>query len=402
VSRFLVDQHPSVPTKRELVDGEVDLVFGGPPCQGFSQIGPRDLKDPRNLLYLEFARVLKALKPRVFVMENVPNMVAMKNGHFRDLILAAGYHDTILTTLTASDFGVPQHRRRVFFVGTRDDLPASPDLASRFERYLDASRSDRETTVAEAISDLPKRVSLDDGPLPYPKLRRKMPSDFQRSMRLDLESPLMPRQFGVAGVVQLAGEYLLSRHHRAVSRRQPVRRESGPDDGRVAYYLSNSTVSRNGRCGLDRIATSSWCRRSSERYFMKVVLPFFATTEELARIRAHLPAHTAIFSPKTKPGFSRLECTLRDLGNELADADAVMGWVMPPGAFERAKNLKALVWLHSGCDELDFGMLKERGIAVANVRGANAVSVAEQGMAQKLLHQRSGGAPDRSLRASCT
>jgi len=117
---------------------------------------------------------------------------------------------------------------------------------------------------------------------------------------------------------------------------------------------------------------------------MKVVLPFFATTEELARIRAHLPADTAIFSPKTKPGFSRLECTLRDLGDELADADAVMGWVMPPGAFERAKNLKALVWLHSGCDELDFGMLKERGIAVANVRGANAVSVAEQGMALML------------------
>jgi DNA (cytosine-5)-methyltransferase 1 len=214
VSRFLVDQPPGVPTKRELVDGEVDLVFGGPPCQGFSQIGPRDLKDPRNLLYLEFARVLKALKPKVFVMENVPNMVTMKNGHFRDLILAAlkgaGYRNTILTNLTASHFGVPQHRRRVFFVGTRDDLSTSNDLAARFERFLDPSRTDRETTVAEAISDLPKRVSLDDGPLPYPKLRRRTLSDFQRTMRLDLDSALIPKQWKRAN---LADEPALLNHH---------------------------------------------------------------------------------------------------------------------------------------------------------------------------------------------
>jgi DNA (cytosine-5)-methyltransferase 1 len=222
VSRFLVDPHPGVPTKRELIDGEVDLVFGGPPCQGFSQIGPRDLKDPRNLLYLEFARVLKALKPKVFVMENVPNMVAMKNGHFRDLILAAlkgaGYHNTILTTLTASHFGVPQHRRRVFFVGTRDDLPASNDLATRFERYLDPNRTERETTVAEAISDLPKLVSQDDGPLPYPKLRLKNPSDFQRAMRLDLETPLMPKQRKRANLDD--GPSLFNHHTKGIEARR--------------------------------------------------------------------------------------------------------------------------------------------------------------------------------------
>jgi DNA (cytosine-5)-methyltransferase 1 len=214
VSRFLVDAHPGIPSKREFADQEVDLVFGGPPCQGFSQIGPRDLKDPRNLLYLEFSRVLKALKPKVFVMENVPNMVAMKNGHFRDLILAAlrsaGYHNTILTTLTASNFGVPQHRRRVFFVGTRDDLPASKDLAARLDHFLGAHRTEHETTVDEAISDLPKIVSADDEPLPYPKLRRRIPSDFQRTMRLDLESALMPKHWKRANI---GGESSLFNHH---------------------------------------------------------------------------------------------------------------------------------------------------------------------------------------------
>lgn len=128
----MIDAQEGVPTKRKLVEDGVDLVYGGPPCQGFSQIGPRDLSDPRNLLYREFARVLKALKPKAFLMENVPNMVAMKNGHYRDLILgalrAAGYKNTALVHLTASEFGVPQHRKRVFFVGLRDDLDVSDDV----------------------------------------------------------------------------------------------------------------------------------------------------------------------------------------------------------------------------------------------------------------------------------
>jgi DNA (cytosine-5)-methyltransferase 1 len=243
VARFLLDAPPGFPTKQDLVEGEIDLVFGGPPCQGFSQIGPRDLKDPRNLLYLEFARVLKTLKPKVFVMENVPNMVAMKNGHFRDLIFAAlkgvGYRNTILTTLTASNFGVPQHRRRVFFVGTRDDLPASTDLAIRFERYLDASRTECETTVDEAISDLPKIVSLDDGPLPYPKLGRRIPSDFQRIMRLDLESQLMPKQWKQANAE--GGSSLFNHHTKGIEAKRK----------RIVRAL------KPGKCG-DSLPPSLW------------------------------------------------------------------------------------------------------------------------------------------------
>lgn len=114
---------------------------------------------------------------------------------------------------------------------------------------------------------------------------------------------------------------------------------------------------------------------------MKAVLTFFASEEEAARIRAALPAAVELFVPKSRPNLSRLECRLSDVGDQLADADAVMGWVMPPGGFERAKTLKALVWLHAGCDELDFDMLKRRGVRVANVSGANAISVAEQAMA---------------------
>jgi site-specific DNA-cytosine methylase len=72
IERFLRDKHPDVPSGHELATREVDLVFGGPPCQGFSQIGPRDFKDSRNLLFLEFARVVEQLRPKTFLMENVP------------------------------------------------------------------------------------------------------------------------------------------------------------------------------------------------------------------------------------------------------------------------------------------------------------------------------------------
>jgi phosphoglycerate dehydrogenase-like enzyme len=117
---------------------------------------------------------------------------------------------------------------------------------------------------------------------------------------------------------------------------------------------------------------------------VKAVLTFFATGAELERIRAKLPDKARVFVPKSRPNLSRLECSLRDLGDELANADAVMGWVMPAGGFDRAKSLKALIWLHAGCDELDFAMLRQRGVQVANVRGANAISVAEQAMALML------------------
>lgn len=87
----------------------VDLVFGGPPCQGYSQIGPRDLLDGRNELYLQFARVLKTLRPRMFLMENVPNLLLMEKGHFRDAILAhlrsIGYRNSTFVKLSAADYG---------------------------------------------------------------------------------------------------------------------------------------------------------------------------------------------------------------------------------------------------------------------------------------------------------
>jgi DNA (cytosine-5)-methyltransferase 1 len=103
-----------------------DLVIGGPPCQGFSVAGHRDPDDPRSSLTWDFVRLVGALKPQAFVMENVKALAMKRWKPLRGLLLARleglGYR-VLMHVLDARAYGVPQGRERVFFVGTRDELP---------------------------------------------------------------------------------------------------------------------------------------------------------------------------------------------------------------------------------------------------------------------------------------
>ena len=133
------------------IDGSrIDVVFGGPPCQGFSIGGHRDDSDPRNSLILEFARLTAELRPRYFVLENVPGILR-NDGRllepFLGAVAKAGY-DVIdpIRELDAQHFGVPQRRRRVFVLGwLRDEEPL---------RYPSPQKGDAPTTW-DALSDLP-------------------------------------------------------------------------------------------------------------------------------------------------------------------------------------------------------------------------------------------------------
>jgi DNA (cytosine-5)-methyltransferase 1 len=129
----------------------IDLVVGGPPCQGFSTIGDQNPADARNGLSSCFARIIGWLKPRCFVMENVDYLRTQYGGRFEkeisDAFAALGYHVSV-KTLNAADYGVPQIRKRVFFVGTM-----SPD---EFTWPIPTHGSDLHpyATVGPAISDL--------------------------------------------------------------------------------------------------------------------------------------------------------------------------------------------------------------------------------------------------------
>jgi DNA (cytosine-5)-methyltransferase 1 len=103
----------------------VDVIVGGPPCQGFSMAGRRDPMDPRNSLFMEFWRFVRDLNPKWFVMENVPGILTGKTseGKFvKDIIKnefeRIGYKIEY-DKLNSADYGVPQRRKRVIFIGTR-------------------------------------------------------------------------------------------------------------------------------------------------------------------------------------------------------------------------------------------------------------------------------------------
>ncbi|MER8646406.1 NAD(P)-dependent oxidoreductase [Mesorhizobium sp. M1252] len=116
---------------------------------------------------------------------------------------------------------------------------------------------------------------------------------------------------------------------------------------------------------------------------MKVLCLWYATDDELNYIRGVLPRGTEVVAPKGEY-FSRFEPTYKELAAHVVDADVFIGWAVPKGLLENAQKLKLFCWQHSGCDDLDhIGALaycKQRGIKVANIRGANAVAVAEHAM----------------------
>lgn len=109
-------------------DRQVDVVFGGAPCQGFSMIGQRAFDDPRNSLVRDFLRVVKELGANYFVFENVKGLTLGKHKAFlEELIQAArdaGYEVTLKwKVLDAADYGTPQHRQRLFLLGAKKGLP---------------------------------------------------------------------------------------------------------------------------------------------------------------------------------------------------------------------------------------------------------------------------------------
>lgn len=150
-------------------------VIGGPPCQGFSTVGRRDINDPRNQLYLEFYKTVKIAKPDFFVIENVRGMLTLNNGAFvKDLLSRFGRgglgYNISYQLLNAADFGIPQNRYRVFYVGIKEKTFEFPQpLQHRL-------------TAKDAISDLEGATSDLYGSQPQ--------NDYQKMMRNGVEKPL--------------------------------------------------------------------------------------------------------------------------------------------------------------------------------------------------------------------
>lgn len=141
--------------RRRLNGEKLDVIIGGPPCQAYSHIGrssdkKRMKRDQRKFLYEYYVAFLRALRPSVFVFENVPGLLSAGRGMYlrdmRRLMKRAGY-STDYRILNAADFGVPQERKRVFLIGWRKD--------AGIDEYPSFQAVERSYGVKDFLDDLP-------------------------------------------------------------------------------------------------------------------------------------------------------------------------------------------------------------------------------------------------------
>lgn len=170
VEQFNNDILPDL-IKKEKITG----IIGGPPCQGFSTVGKRDIDDDRNKLYLEFYKAVKIANPDFFVIENVKGMLTLNKGAFVEDIMMRFGEDGLGYTISkqlvnAADYGVPQNRYRVIFVGIKG------------RKFIFPETSKVILSAKDGISDL---VGSDND-----HYALKPENDFQRKMRGSQKKPM--------------------------------------------------------------------------------------------------------------------------------------------------------------------------------------------------------------------
>ncbi|MDQ2809595.1 MAG: DNA cytosine methyltransferase [Chloroflexota bacterium] len=203
-ARVLATDIAEIPDPARMLDdlpvSQIDVIIGGPPCQGFSQVGRgriRSLADSdqipllaRNELYQQFFRFIETFQPAFFVMENVPALKTFASGAYMDAITREsarlGY-DLESAILDAADYGVPQIRRRLFIVGSR--------VGGLFHWPRVGHDRDR-VPLAAAIGDLPSAL----------------PPQLEECLPYDLEQPLSPYQHLMRSFVPVADRAVIYDH----------------------------------------------------------------------------------------------------------------------------------------------------------------------------------------------
>lgn len=227
---FLKGDLRTIATKqlKNVISDSVDVVIGGPPCQGFSLANKNRNKvkdDPRNELFYEFVRVVTDFQPKAFVMENVRGLLSMQKGKVIQLMkeefenAGLGYQ-VDFKVLLASDYGVPQNRQRVIMMGIRKDLNLKPDFPLKTCK--------KPITVWEAISDLPQieasggeeKMSYESRPQnTYQELMRKRSSSLYNHVAMRHTKRLIERFKVIKAGQSLAH---VPQQHAAVKRGKPT------------------------------------------------------------------------------------------------------------------------------------------------------------------------------------
>lgn len=175
-------------------EGEIDLIIGGPPCQAYSTVGKRLIDDPRGKLFQEYYRVLKEIKPQVFLFENVKGLLSMQKGELLSTIISLFEsldYKVAYKVLNAADYGAPQIRERVIIIGTK--------LNSKF-KYPNPTHYNPEEIKSTLVQNLLPYLTLSDAisDLPFIKTGEESfnyssepKNDFQKLMRENAPKKIM-------------------------------------------------------------------------------------------------------------------------------------------------------------------------------------------------------------------
>ncbi len=238
--------------KAKLDNRDIDVVFGGAPCQGFSLIGKRALDDPRNSLVHHFVRLVAELRPKYFVFENVKGLTIGEHKRFLEEIIEAfvkkGYSvEQNYQVLNAADYGVPQDRRRLFLYGARRGyaLPKYPEPSHYRKNGKPNPAKLKETpTVIDAIGDLPEAEDFEvllERDWVYADFSK--PSEYARRLRRSNDT--------------LKGKLLLSSSLRTVHTELSMQRFSDTQAGRIEPVSRFLKLDPNGISNTLRAGTAS-------------------------------------------------------------------------------------------------------------------------------------------------
>lgn len=284
--------------KKDVKNKQVDVLIGGPPCQGFSTYGKKDSKDIRNMLVFEYIRILKALRPGIFVLENVPGIFKLYKGKFWHKIVQTlndSDYEICAKVLKASDYGVPQKRQRLILIGTNKEIPIifppsrNQDVLDR-KLYVDGINIPTEFTEFDFLQkDITIKEAIDDlsflGVGEISNIYKMDPnSNFQRDLR--------------------GNQKILLNHQSVKHNKRTIERyklmTSGMGNNSLPIEL------RTKRISTQKIVSNSICRTitSSPEDFVHYKQPRILTIRELARIQT-FPDNYEFLGPRTTGGLQR-------------------------------------------------------------------------------------------------
>jgi len=265
----------------QIANQEIDVVFGGPPCQGFSLMGKRSFDDPRNSLVFHFIRLVVELQPKFFVLENVKGMTVGKHQEFIAEIInqftESGYQvDANYQVLNAANYGVPQNRERLFLLGSRQniELPKYPDKMI-FPNL-------KSPTVWDALQDLPVIEN-------YPELYQQdwimtefsKPSNYAKKLR-NLEIAKNNYSYKRQYDLTLLTSSLRSKHSP-----ESMERFASTPHGKIESISRFHKLDPDGLCNTLRAGTPSNKGAFSSPRPIHPFIPRCITVREAARLHSY-------------------------------------------------------------------------------------------------------------------